>query len=59
MARFELNKEELNKLSNAQLKEMYNEKTTPTLHYVMGFLRRKNESDEKITKTEVKKSTKK
>lgn len=53
------NKEALNKLSDTELKRIYNTKTTPTLRQVAKVIGRVSLLDENLTKVAPKKSTKK
>lgn len=53
------NKGALNKLSDTELKRIYNTKTTPTLRQVAKVIGRVSLLDENLTKVAPKKSTKK
>ena len=53
------NKEALSKLSDTELKRIYNTKTTPTLRQVAKVIGRVSLLDENLAKATPKKSTKK
>lgn len=53
------NREALEKLTDEQLRSMYNDKTTPTLKQVCSLIGRKLQNDEKLIKQPIKKTSKK